>query len=176
MCAHRHIGSHMHIHLHVHMCVHIQTCLFMHNHVSVHIQGFADGSVVKNPPANVGDTGSMPWVGKIFWRRKSQPTPVFLPGESHGQRSLRATVHEVQKSGTHSHTHSTEHCLPKVHATSGSPRKSLERQTLSPHPRPTESSTLRVGEDNLYLTSYSPQGHKESNTAEVTGHAPKAKG
>ena len=29
-----------------------------------------------------------PWVGKIFWRRAWQPTPVFLPGESHGQRSL----------------------------------------------------------------------------------------
>ena len=29
-----------------------------------------------------------PWVGKIPWRREWQPTPVFLPGESHGQRSL----------------------------------------------------------------------------------------
>ena len=29
-----------------------------------------------------------PWVGKISWRRKWQPTPVFLPGESQGQRSL----------------------------------------------------------------------------------------
>ena len=29
-----------------------------------------------------------PWVRKIPWRRKWQPTPVFLPGESHGQRSL----------------------------------------------------------------------------------------
>ena len=28
------------------------------------------------------------WVGKILWRRAWQPTPVFLPGESHGQRSL----------------------------------------------------------------------------------------
>ena len=28
------------------------------------------------------------WVGKIPWRRESQPTPVFLPGESHGQRTL----------------------------------------------------------------------------------------
>ena len=28
------------------------------------------------------------WVGKITWRRKWQPTPVFLPGESHGQKSL----------------------------------------------------------------------------------------
>ena len=29
-----------------------------------------------------------PWVRRILWRRKCQPTPVFLPGESHGQRSL----------------------------------------------------------------------------------------
>ena len=29
-----------------------------------------------------------PWVGKIPWRREQQPTPVFLPGDSHGQRSL----------------------------------------------------------------------------------------
>ena len=32
--------------------------------------------------------GFDPWVGKIPWRRAWQPTPVFLPGESHGQRSL----------------------------------------------------------------------------------------
>ena len=32
--------------------------------------------------------GFNPWVGKIPWRRKWQPTPAFLPGESHGQRSL----------------------------------------------------------------------------------------
>ena len=32
--------------------------------------------------------GSNPWVGKIPWRRKWQPTPVFLPGKSHGWRSL----------------------------------------------------------------------------------------
>ena len=32
--------------------------------------------------------GFDPWVGKILWRRKWQPTPVPLPGKSHGQRSL----------------------------------------------------------------------------------------
>ena len=35
---------------------------------------------------------SDPWVGKIPWRRKWQPTPVFLPGKSYGQRSLGASV------------------------------------------------------------------------------------
>ena len=29
-----------------------------------------------------------PWLGKSPWRREPQPTPVFLPGECHGQRSL----------------------------------------------------------------------------------------
>ena len=37
-----------------------------------------------------------PWVGTIPWRRKWQPTPVFLPGKSHGQKSLVGyTVHGV---------------------------------------------------------------------------------
>ena len=33
-------------------------------------------------------SGLHPWVGKIPWRRKCQPTPVCLPGKSHGQGSL----------------------------------------------------------------------------------------
>ena len=46
--------------------------------------------VVKNPPANAGDLRIQfnPWVRMVPWRRKWQPIPVFLPGESHGQRSL----------------------------------------------------------------------------------------
>ena len=45
---------------------------------------------VKNPPAvqEMQETEFYPWVGKIPWRRKWQPTPVFLPGECYGQRSL----------------------------------------------------------------------------------------
>ena len=46
--------------------------------------------VVKNLPANTGGMRLRldPWVGKICWRREWQPTPIFLPRESHGQRSL----------------------------------------------------------------------------------------
>ena len=47
--------------------------------------------MVKNPPANAGRhkrRGFDPWVGRILWRRAWQPTPLFLPGESHEQRSL----------------------------------------------------------------------------------------
>ena len=45
---------------------------------------------VKNPPANAGDMryGFDPRVRKFPWRIAWQPTPVFLSGESHGQRSL----------------------------------------------------------------------------------------
>ena len=45
--------------------------------------------MIKNLPAKTGDTrdaGLIP--GAISWRRAQQPTPVFLPGEYHGQRSL----------------------------------------------------------------------------------------
>ena len=43
--------------------------------------------------------GFDPWVRKIPWRRKRQPNPVFLLGESHGQRGLAATVHGVVRAG-----------------------------------------------------------------------------
>ena len=42
--------------------------------------------------------GFSPWVRKIPWRRKWQPTPVFSPGQSHGQRGLTGyLVHGVTK-------------------------------------------------------------------------------
>ena len=47
--------------------------------------------MVKNLPANAGDEkdkGSIPGSGRPPWRRKWQPTPVFLPGKFHGQRTL----------------------------------------------------------------------------------------
>ena len=49
--------------------------------------GFPGSSEVKASAWNAGDRGSIP-VGKILWRRKWQLTPVLLPGESHGWRSL----------------------------------------------------------------------------------------
>ena len=53
---------------------------------------FPSGSVVKNPPAmqepQETQVGSLGCFGKIPWRKAWQPTPLFLPGESHGQRIL----------------------------------------------------------------------------------------
>ena len=46
--------------------------------------------MVKNLPANAGDMGSLGQEDP--WRRKWQPTPVFLPGKPHGQRSLAGYI------------------------------------------------------------------------------------
>ena len=42
--------------------------------------------VVKNLPANAGNVQSLGW--EDSWKKTRQPTPVLLPGESHGQRGL----------------------------------------------------------------------------------------
>ena len=49
--------------------------------------GFPGNSDSKASACNAGELGSIPGSGRLSWRRKWQPTPVFLPGESHGQRS-----------------------------------------------------------------------------------------
>ena len=54
------------------------------------------GSVVKNLPAIAGLAGLIPGLGRS-WRRKWQPSPVFLPGNPIDRRAWWATVHEVSK-------------------------------------------------------------------------------
>jgi len=51
------------------------------------LDGFPQWLSGKESACNAGDTGDS-WVEKISWSRKWQPTPVFLSGKSHGQRSL----------------------------------------------------------------------------------------
>ena len=48
---------------------------------------FLVAQTIKNPPA-MQETQVLSLVGKIPWRREWQPTPVFLPGEFHGQGNL----------------------------------------------------------------------------------------
>ena len=84
--------------------------------------------VGKYPLVSAGDIrlGFDPWVRKIPYRTTRQPTLVFLPGESYGERRLVATVHKVVKSWTqlctlwtwhsdlahmHAMTNDTEHLL-----------------------------------------------------------------
>ena len=57
--------------------------------------GFCGGLVVKNLPAK--RCRFDPWVRKIPWRRKGQPTPVFMSGEYHGQKSLEGYNPEGHK-------------------------------------------------------------------------------
>ena len=68
--------------------------------------------MVKNTPA-MQETQVDPWVGKIPWRREWQPTPGFLPAESHGQRSLsgysprghKKVGHNLATEHAHMHKH-----------------------------------------------------------------------
>ena len=52
------------------------------------MRGFPGDSDGKEYACNAGDTGLIFWVRKIPWGRKRLPTPVYLPGEFHGPRSL----------------------------------------------------------------------------------------
>ena len=58
------------------------------------LSGFPGGSDGKEYACKAGDLGAIPWVGKIPWMRAWQPTPEFLPGESHRQRSLAGRCKE----------------------------------------------------------------------------------
>ena len=64
-------------------------------------QGFPHGSDDKESAFSARDPGSILGLGRS-WRREWQLTPVFLPGEFHGQRkgSWKATVHRIVKSWT----------------------------------------------------------------------------
>ena len=74
----------------------------------------------KEPPSQCRRPRFDSRVEKIPWRRKWQPTPVFLPGESHGQRShgeLQSMgLQRVRHDSAHvyTHTHTTERCLRSV--------------------------------------------------------------
>ena len=56
---------------------------------------FSDAVICREPLP-----GFDPWVRKIPWRRRWQPTPVFLPGESHGQRSPAGSGPWIRKEST----------------------------------------------------------------------------
>ena len=68
--------------------------------------------------------GFRPWVGEVPWGRRWQPTPVFLPEKSHGQRRLQTTAQSHKESDAHTHTHTHTHAphLYEVGATDTSKR------------------------------------------------------
>ena len=76
--------------------------------------GFPDGSSGKEFTCNAGDVKSIPGVGRSPGGGHGKPTPVLLPGKSHGQRGWRVMAHVVAKSRTqlkwlHTHTHTHTH-------------------------------------------------------------------
>ena len=58
---------------------------FLTLYLTLGFPGVSDGEESR---LQCGRPGFDPWVGKIPWRRECQPTLVFLPGESYGQKSL----------------------------------------------------------------------------------------
>ena len=87
--------------------------------------GFPSGASGKEPTCQCKRCWTRrfhPWVGNIPWRRAWQPTPVFFPGESHGQRSLVGyspwgckesdmTECACMHTRTDAHTHARAHTL-----------------------------------------------------------------
>ena len=69
----------------MHLCILFCSILFLS---FIYMLTIPDGASGKEPTCQCRRRRFDPWVGKIPWSRKWQPTPVFLPEESHRQRSL----------------------------------------------------------------------------------------
>ena len=81
--------------------------------------GFPGGARGKEPACQCRRHkryGFDPWVGKISWRRAWQPTPVFLPEVSHGQRSLVGCGPQGHTTAVaeHTHTHAMMYIIPEI--------------------------------------------------------------
>ena len=73
------------------LCLCLYSCPGNRSMYAIFHLGFSGGASGKEPACQCRSCkrcGFDPWVGKIPWRRVWQPTPVFLPGKSYGQRSL----------------------------------------------------------------------------------------
>ena len=79
-------------------------------------QGFPGGTVVKSQPANAGDAKRLSfdsWIRMFPCSRKWQPTPVFLRGKVHGQRSLAGySLWGRKQLDMTEHTHYLSHTIP----------------------------------------------------------------
>ena len=72
----------IHVYIHVYVYVNDYVCVYIYVHVCIHMELPRWCNL---PVQDMQET--QVWVGQIPWRRAQKPTPVFLPGESHGQRS-----------------------------------------------------------------------------------------
>ena len=106
--------------------------------------GFLSGASGKEPASQCRRHerhGFNPWIGKIPWRRAWQPTPVFLPEKSHGQRRLLGYRPESQRVG-----HNLSDLAQSKNQTEGSWTRYFKNKEYS-----TESSETGLV---LYILSY----------------------
>ena len=69
----------------------INTDIYMDMGIDINIPAFPGGTSGKEPTCQCRRhkrCGFNPWIGQIPWEKAQQPTSVFLPGESHGERRL----------------------------------------------------------------------------------------
>ena len=100
------------------------------------------------------------WVGKIPWRKKWQPTPVFLPGKFHGERNL--VVHGITRVRPNLATKQQQHvicccCCKVTPVVSDSMRP--HRQQPTRLPRPWDSPGKNTG---VFLPFPSPMHESET--------------
>ena len=80
-------------------------------YIIVYIHGFPSGASSQEPTCQCKKYKRLnfdPWVGRIPWRWAWQPTPIFLPGELHGQRCLAGYSSGVTKSRSQLQPFSTQ--------------------------------------------------------------------
>ena len=67
----------------------------MHTYLQLGFPGGASGKEPASQPRRPKRLSLNSWVGKIPWRRKWQPTPVFLPGKFHGLRIMMSYIQSM---------------------------------------------------------------------------------
>ena len=115
--------------------------------------------------------GFDPWVRKITWRRKWQPIPVFLPGESHGQRSLNKIDYLYIKVYS-SWASLVGQTINKISLQCRRPRFDPWVRKIPWRRKWQPIAAFLTGESHgqRSLVGFSPWGHKESDMTEQLSH------
>ena len=97
----------------------VMSCLSFQTSLVISCRPFWACSSGKEPACQFRRPGFDPWIGKMPWRRVWQSTPVFLPGEFHGQRNLAGYSPQGRKEAATTemtwHTHRpSSFCLPPL--------------------------------------------------------------
>ena len=82
------------------MCVCMCVCVYIYTHIYIPMQGFLGGSLVRNPPANIGDSGLIPGSGTCPRGRNSNPLPYSCLKNSMDSGAWLATVCRAAKNQT----------------------------------------------------------------------------